>query len=52
MNKEDNDRIKELNRIIWLRSEIIKQAKKDIINAKKEKEFIENKYIKKLTRKK
>ena len=44
MNKEDNNRIKELKRIIWLRNEIIKQAKKDIINAKKEKEFIENKY--------
>ena len=30
MNKADDERIKELNRIIYVRSEIIKVAKRDI----------------------
>lgn len=45
MNKVDDERIKELNRIIYVRSEIIKVAKRDIKNAKKEKELLENKNV-------
>lgn len=45
MNKEDDIRIKELKRMIYLRNEIIKQAKKDIKNARNEINLIENKQV-------
>lgn len=45
MKKEDDIRIKELKRMIYLRTEIIKQAKKDIKKARDEINLIENKHV-------
>lgn len=42
MTREEEERIKELKRIIYMRTNIIRQCKKDIINAKKEIKSIGN----------
>lgn len=42
MTREEEERIKELKRIIYMRTNIIRQCKKDIVNAKKEIKSIGN----------
>lgn len=51
MKKEDDIRIKELKRMIYLRNEIIKQAKKDIKTMREELYLLENKGMSKRRKK-
>lgn len=42
MTHEENERIKELNRLIYIKTMLIRECKKEIVNARKEKMRIGN----------
>jgi hypothetical protein len=42
MTHEENERIKELNRLIYIKTMLIRECKKEIVNARKERMQIGN----------